>query len=103
MDRLNLQQYRSDSGKVEAVKPPVDWQKRRSEILKGMESVMGRIPSKDRWGKLEVDVEEEVDMGKYIRQLITYQSELGSRTPTYLCVPKSVFNKKAIRFLRFFG
>lgn len=94
LDRLNLLEYRSDSGKVEAVKTPADWQKRRSEILKGMESVMGRFPSKDRRVKLEVDVEEEVDMGKYIRQLITYQSEPGSRTPAYLCVPKSVFDEK---------
>ena len=45
---------------------------------------MGRFPGKDRRIKLEVDVEEEVDMGKYIRQLITYQSEPGSRTPAYL-------------------
>ena len=34
LDRLNLLQYRGDSGKVEAVKTPADWQKRRSEILR---------------------------------------------------------------------
>jgi hypothetical protein len=94
LDRLNLLQFRDVSGKVAAVKTPADWQKRRTEILKGMEAVMGRFPAKDRRVKLEVKVEEEVDAGKYIRQLITYQSEPGSRTPAYLCVPKAVFERK---------
>ena len=94
LDRLNLLQFRDVSGKVATVKTPADWQKRRTEILKGMEAVMGRFPGKDRRVKLEVKVEEEVDAGKYIRQLITYQSEPGSRTPAYLCVPKAVFERK---------
>ena len=94
LDRLNLLQFRDASGKTQAVKTPADWQKRRTEILKGMEAVMGRLPGKDRRVKLEVKVEEEVDAGKYIRQLITYQSEPGSRTPAYLCVPKGVFERK---------
>jgi len=94
LDRLNLLQFRDVSGKVATVKTPADWQKRRTEILKGMEAVMGRFPGKDRRVKLEVKVEVEVDAGKYIRQLITYQSEPGSRTPAYLCVPKAVFERK---------
>ena len=94
LERLNLLQFRDASGKIQAVKTPADWQKRRTEILKGMEAVMGRLPGKDRRVKLEVKVEEEVDAGKYIRQLITYQSEPGSRTPAYLCVPKGVFERK---------
>jgi hypothetical protein len=94
LERLNLLQFRDASGKVVAVKTPADWQKRRREILKGMETVMGRFPGKDLRVRLEVKVEEEVDAGKYIRQLITYQSEPGSRTPAYLCVPKAVFDRK---------
>ena len=61
--RLNLLQFRDVSGKVATVKTPADWQKRRTEILKGMEAVMGRFPGKDRRVKLEVKVEEEVDAG----------------------------------------
>ena len=94
LDRLNLLQFRDASGKVAVVETPADWQKRRTEILKGMEAVMGRFPGKELRVKLEVKVEEEVDAGKYIRQLITYQSEPGSRTPAYLCVPKAVFDRK---------
>jgi len=94
LDRLNLLQFRDTSGKVYPVKAAADWQKRRAEIVKGMVTVMGPLPGKERRVKLDVKVEEEVDTGKYIRQLITYQSEPGSRTPAYLCVPNSVFTGK---------
>jgi hypothetical protein len=55
-----------------------------------METVMGRFPGPDRRVALEIVVEEEVEVGSYIRRLITYQSEPGSRTPAYLCIPKEV-------------
>ena len=94
LDRLNLLQFHDATGKVQPVKTANDWQKRRSAIVKGMESVMGPLPGKERRVKLAVKVEEEADAGKYIRQLITYQSEPGSRTPAYLCVPKLLFAGK---------
>ncbi len=34
-------------------------------------------------------VEDEADLGTYIRRLITYASELGCRVPAYLLIPKS--------------
>ena len=94
LDRLNLLQFRDGNGKVQPVKTAADWQNRRAEIIKGMLAVMGRLPGKDRRVDLDVKVEEEVDTGKYIRQLITYQSEPDSRTPAYLCVPKLVLVEK---------
>jgi hypothetical protein len=41
---------------------------------------------------LDVKVQEEVDVGLYVRRLITYQSEPGSRTPAYLCIPNAVLS-----------
>ncbi len=93
LDRLNLLQFRDGNGKVQPVKTSADWQKRRAEIVKGMMAVMGRLPGKDRRVDLNVKIEEEADAGKYIRRLITYQSEPNSRTPAYLCIPKSVLKK----------
>ena len=90
LPRLDLLKFRDSEGKVQAVKTSADWAKRRAEILKGMVAVMGPLPGKDRRVDLAVQVEEEVDAGKYIRRLITYQSEPGSRTPAYLCIPKAV-------------
>jgi len=90
LDRNNLLQYRDADGKVRPVTTPVDWQKRRAEILRGMQEVMGELPSQERRVPLKVKTEEEADAGKYIRRLITYQSEPESRTPAYLCIPKDV-------------
>lgn len=89
-ERNNLLQYRDADGKVQPVRSADDWQKRRAEILQGMQEVMGKLPGKERRVPLDVRVDEEADAGKYIRRLITYQSEPGSRTPAYLCIPKYV-------------
>lgn len=50
---------------------------------------MGPFPGSDRRCSLDVVVVNEVDRGSYVRRLITYQSEPGSRVPAYLCIPKS--------------
>ena len=90
LDRNNLLQYRDASAKVQPVTTPADWQKRRAEILRGMQEVMGKLPSEDRRLPLAVEVEEEADTGTYVRRLITYLCEPESRTPAYLCIPKDV-------------
>ena len=94
LDRNNLLQYRDASGEVQPVTTPADWHKRRAEILRGMQEVMGKLPGEERRVPLEVKVEEEVDAGKYVRRLVTYQSEPESRTPAYLCIPKDVMAGK---------
>jgi len=54
-----------------------------------METVMGKLPGKEKRCALDVKVEEEADCGSYVRQFITYASEPGSRVPAYLLIPKS--------------
>lgn len=93
LPRLDLLKYRDAAGQVQPVKTPADWTQRRTEIVKGMTTVMGPLPAKERRVDLAVKVVEEADAGSYVRQLITYQSEPGSRTPAYLCIPKSVLQK----------
>ena len=63
-------------------------QRQRSDILRGMEEVMGPLPGKEKRCDLDVQVIEETDCGDYLRQFLTYQSEPGSRVPAYLLVPK---------------
>lgn len=67
---------------------PGEWKLRRAEIVSGMQSVMGPFPGEDRRVELDVRVEEQIDMGSYVRRLITLQSEPDCRTPAYLCIPK---------------
>ena len=97
LPRENLLAYRGSGGKIEQGSTVADWQKRRRQVLAGMQSVMGRLPGKEKRVPFEVKVEEEVDCESYLRRLITYQSEPGSRTPAYLCIPKSALEgrKKA--------
>ena len=90
LDRNNLLQYHTDNGKVADVKTAGDWQERRSEVVAAMQQVMGPLPGKDKRVDLDVKTEAEADTGSYIRRLITYQSEPGSRTPAFLCIPKDV-------------
>ena len=94
LDRFNLLQYRDQNGAVQRVETPADWRERRAAILRSMQEVMGELPGKERRVDLDVQVEEETDAGSYVRRLITYQSEPGSRTPAYLCIPKEVLAGK---------
>jgi hypothetical protein len=89
-DKLLL--YRGDDGQPKPVANVDEWAKRRAEIVRGMESVMGKLPGAEKRCPLDVRIEEETDCGKYVRRLITYASEPDSRVPAYLCIPKDVLN-----------
>jgi hypothetical protein len=94
LDRTNLLQFRTASGKVEPITRPEDWQHRRQEILAGMQQVMGKYPGTADRLDPSIDIVEEADAGSYVRRLITYQSETDDRTPAYLCIPKDVLAGK---------
>ena len=97
LPRDNLLLYRDREGRVQPVANLQDWNKRRADIVHGMEAVMGRLPGAEKRCPLDVRIEEEIDGGRYIRRLLTYASEPGSRVPAYLLVPKDVLagNRKA--------
>lgn len=88
LPRTDLLLYRTAQESIQTANTPSEWLKRRSEILNSMEAVMGSMPDASRRCDLNPETIEEVDAGSYIRRLITYQSEPGSRVPAYLCFPK---------------
>lgn len=88
LPRTNLLVYHGRHGEVRPVKSRADWRKRRAEILRGMQAVMGPLPGQAKRCPLDFRVEEEVDAGRYLRQLGSYAAEPGSRVPTYLLIPK---------------
>ncbi|MBI3462996.1 MAG: PKD domain-containing protein [Planctomycetes bacterium] len=94
LDRNELLIYRDDRGQVQPVRSPADWQKRRASVLAGMQQVMGPLPGKERRCALDVEVQEEVDCGSYVRRLLTYASEPDSRVPAYLLIPKRALEGK---------
>lgn len=94
LPRDNLLVYRGPDGKPAPVKTIADWAIRRAEVVRGMEAVMGKLPGEAKRCPLDVKIEEEVDGGTYLRRLITYASEPGSRVPAYLLIPKAVLDGK---------
>ncbi len=94
LPRENLLVYRGADGASVPVKTVADWAKRRAEVVQGMEAVMGKLPGKWKRCALDMKLEEEVDCGTYVRRLVSYASEPGSRVPAYLLVPKDVLDGK---------
>lgn len=94
LDRANLLIYRDAKGQVRPVKSRADWQKRRVEILRGMQEIMGPLPDKPRRKPPEVRIEDETDCGSYLRRFVTHESEPGSRVPAYLLIPKEALRGK---------
>ncbi len=94
LPRMNLMVYRAADGSVQPVKTKHEWEKRRSEILKGMQAIMGPLPGPEKRCPLDLQVQEEVDCGSYKRRLITYASEPGSRVPAYLLIPNAALARK---------
>ncbi len=89
LPRTNLLVYHTGQGAVAEVKSKADWEKRRREVLHGMEEVMGPFPGPGRRCELGPRIEEEKDCGAYVQRRMTYVSEPGSRVPAYLLVPKA--------------
>ncbi|HEX4609294.1 MAG TPA: acetylxylan esterase [Urbifossiella sp.] len=96
LPRDNLLVYRGPDGKAAPVKTIADWETRRAEVVRGMESVMGKFPGAGKRGPLDMKVESEADAGNHIRQLVTYAADPGpgGRVPAYLLIPRAVFDGK---------
>ena len=90
LDREKLLVYRDAGGAVKPVRNIGDWLHRRALILRGMQEVMGPLPSANKRCPLDLRVEEEVNAGSHVRRLISYSSEPGGRVPAYLLFPKSL-------------
>jgi hypothetical protein len=95
LDRTNLLEYRAPSGEIRPVRTVADWKSRRAQIVDAAQSIMGPVPGPEKRAPLDVAVEEEKDFGAYVRRLITYASEPGSRTPALLFIPKAAFEPGA--------
>ena len=86
--------FHTRKGELDVVRTQGDWQKRRAEIVQGMETIMGKLPGKEKKCTLDVAIEEEMDCGSFVRKKISYASEPGSRVPAFLLVPKDRKQRK---------
>ena len=65
LDRNSLLVYHDEHGQPKPVKSVRDWQERRAEIMKGMESVMGLLRGRAGCCALDMRVETEEDCGTH--------------------------------------
>ena len=83
-----MNQLVDGEGKALAVASLADWAVKRGRGLAAMQEVMGPLPGEEKRCELDVRVDEEVDCGGYVRQLLSYAAEPGGRVPAYLLVPR---------------
>ena len=92
-DHQHVMAYRDEQGNKHTIETPFHLGIRRRHVLAGMQEAMGGFPDTLRRVPLDVEVIDEVRTEKYIRQRISYASELGDRIPAYLLIPKGLKGK----------
>ena len=94
LPRTNLLVYHNSKGEVLPVQTKSDWLKRRGEILRSCQEVMGPLPGKAKRCPLGVTIEGESNQGSFLSRSITWSSEPGCRTPAFLLIPKAAFESR---------
>ena len=74
--------------------PQALWEKQKDVLKDAMKTVMGP-PSSKPLTPPKFTLLEEVDAGSYIRRLIEYETDPGTVTPAFLCIPKRALMKGA--------
>lgn len=87
--RDQLLAFTDNSGVARPVLTTNEWKLRRASIVDAMQSIMGPLPGPEKRCPLDVQVDEEVDCGSFVRRRLTYAAEPGSRVPAFLLIPKS--------------
>ena len=86
-DHQSLDNFLTPTGERKAIQSVADWRVRRDHILTHFQRVAGPIPPLTQAVPLDVQVVEEVTVGKLQRFKLTYASEAGDRVGAYLFLP----------------
>jgi dienelactone hydrolase len=89
-DPRDLSYYLDSTGKRCEVRTPSDWGRRRVDILRNMEKVMGTFPDPSQRVPLEWNVDSEEPTAHYLRRKITFAVEPGDRVPAWLLIPNDL-------------
>ncbi|CAA9398840.1 MAG: electron transport proteins [uncultured Phycisphaerae bacterium] len=88
--------YQAADSAAAPVKTPADWPKRRGQIMTAMQQVMGPLPDRCALPPLDVTVLAEEKGDGFVRQTISYVSEVDPKTnrpdrvPAYLYLPTNL-------------
>jgi len=75
-------------GHGHAVRTVAEWGRRRAEIIRNMQLVMGPLPASSSL-PLDIKIESTEQLPTLRRQKITFQGADGDRVPAYLLVPNA--------------
>lgn len=89
----SLMEYSDNKGNPVPVLSPTDWDKRRMQILDGMQLAMGHLPNIDNPAALDIEIVNEIKGNGFIRQSITFLSEPGDRISALLYIPSGIRKK----------
>ncbi len=76
-----------DKGVIKPVKTLAEWEKKRSQILDSMQSVMGKLPSWSNLPDLNIKFLDSLKTERYTRFNITFTAAGNEIVPAYLYVP----------------
>lgn len=87
---IDLLTFRGAQGGEQPVRSKEDWQRRRRQILDGMQAAMGKLPDRSHLPPLDMQIKERVKGEGFARLAISYAlgaGRAGRRVPAYLLVP----------------
>lgn len=94
LDRKRLLEYRGVAGKLQPVKSADDWNKRRAQILEGMQAATGLLPDRTKIAPLDVQESQREDGEGYTRVTLSFAAHLKDapvdRVPAHLYLPSGV-------------
>ena len=88
--KINLLVYKDAGGNEKTVKSAKDWNKRRNQILEGMQQVMGPLPDVSKKVPLDLQIIEETQIDGVRRIKISFATEKNDRVPAYLLIPLAI-------------
>ncbi len=85
--RTGLLFYKNSSGETKPVKTLVDWEKKRAQILEGMQAAMGKLPTRSNLPALDIKIIDSQEEATYTRHNIRFTVAENEYVTAYLYVP----------------
>jgi pimeloyl-ACP methyl ester carboxylesterase len=87
-DHSQLLVYRDEDGRMLEVRTVRDWERRREDILRGMQEAMGKLPDRRNLPALDLKIGETMPSEKFTRLTISFVVDREERIPAILFLPK---------------
>lgn len=89
-DKLDLLAWRDAKGFDHRIATAKAWTQRRANILASLNEVMGEPPAGAGIAPLDMRVEGEEFLDKFVRRKISFAATTGERVPAYLLIPRQL-------------